>query len=984
MKLKHLLAAILSVALLISGCSNLNGEGHGNNSQSTVEERFKVRWVDYDGTLLKEKENVLKGTTVHYGTPGPKREGDETHIYTFSRWEPKEGPINGDTTYTAVYDEEVKTLTARISRNETHGFYTLELDNSEPHFTFDDQSLNNAIYVYDKDIPEDYPSYSQDLIKEIKFTHNIETISYMVNSYALARVVFSQDVKSLNGSLFNAATRANPIIDVYFEGDCPTITKGTLKTNGGYGLRCYYHEGKQGFSDSYIDGQPFMVYGKTYTLPNITKEEYALRAVKESRLLAKRLETLYQQNADLMYFPFTNLAVYKEIKDFTLELTKNAHNKKEKAEMCYEWLSHNVTYDGEYTMTQLEDDWADKKAVCAGYTALLHDMLAAVEILSFYTRGIAEYQSNYNYQDVALGNNQTTENTHAWITALIDDEVVIMDATWGAYNIASFDMSDEEVANRYITLAVDFINVIPEGFSFYNYEYITLLNDDGEIYIQNNGILMGGQFSTYNYKIHVDMTTVDNPYMLRNKIFDFNDNYGEWRYCLANGREVLFLDVAYYQHIEKTYYHKTFTRDLFSEYLPSYAIEDGLLVHYYNALTASIARCFTIDETVNIPATINGRSVTTIAANAFKANLHLKKVIIPNSVKKIENDAFCECAYLEEVSLSQNLELIDGGAFSFCYRLKAIALPDSVLKLGEHAFAQCYSLETVSIGRQLKEMPYYTAFASDYSVKAFTVSSDNTTFKTYDGALFTYDLTILIAYCNGDGKQEVTLHKKVKEIGYYAMAQNKTLKTINLREGLEYIDDGAFCGSGITSLVVPSTVKLVGGQAFDICESLTSIVMNCSEYAFVYCGYQGVPFVENKDNYENGLLYAGNVLLRCVSTSAHVKIKEGTTNVAYGAFQDEVFNNGLYTKSVLLPSSLRHINIYAFANARKLEKIIMTNSVMKVYESAFEGSPLLNEVIYVGTEEEFNMITVDERYGANAMFINAKKTFVSEVPEQYR
>lgn len=1030
MKLKHLFIGILSLSLLICGCHTTNSESiassysseqpissessiysappsssstasssksNSSKSQSSssssfssssssqpIQEIFTVRWVNYDGKLLKENKSVAKGTVVHYSAfGGPSRAEDENYIYKFSHWEPEEGPIYADTTYTAVYDQELKSLTATVKRNETYGFYTLILENGEPHYTYDSKSLKRAKYIYDSNIPDNYPEYRLDLIKEVRFGQNIETVSNMINSYNLSKVVFSSDVKYLKNALFNVANRAVDIVDVFFEGDCPSIGKSTLRTNGGQSLRCYYLEDKQGFSESYIDGQPFMVYGKSYALPEMTTEEYSLLSIQESRLLAKRIETLYKQNTDMMFYPLCDLITYQEIKTFALELTKDITNEKEKARACYEWLTTNFIYDSAYTYTQLSDDWHDHKAVCAGYTAILHDMLVALDIVSFYTRGIANYKLGYKYRDIALGNNQDFE-THAWVTSIIGDEVVTMDATWGASGYASFDMSDETMNERYIALSVDFINVVPEGFAYYMYENITLLNNDNEIYVKSGDFLTQGLFSSYNFKINVNMTASDqNPYMLRNGVWTFNDNIGTWRYALPNGRMVSLIEIAFYQYFEKTLFSKSFNVDILDQYLPDYTIKDDYLFKF-NESTAAVAGSLTSSETLTIPSTVEGKNVTIIMEETFRLNRYIKKVVMPSTIKRVEESAFSECENIEEIVFSENIEFIGRLAFAYCSRLKTLVLPDSLLELGSNAFSCCYSLETVRIGRNLNKVESYSIFGGSSSVKEFVVSSDNTFFKTHEGALYSYSMSILVSYCNGDGKKEVTIPNSVKEISERAFADNKNLETINLNEGLELIKSGAFVSSGITSLVIPSTVTLVDSQAFDICRNLTSIVMNCSDYALIYCGYQNVPFVEDVANFENGMLYAGKVLLRCVSTDSHIKIKEGTTNLAYGAFQNLSFGNGLYTKSVLLPSSLKHINVSAFRYAQKLEKVIMTNSINKVYDYAFEACSLLNEIIYVGTEEEFNDIEVDNNLKLNRMFIDAKKTFVSEVPEQYR
>ena len=72
----------------------------------------------------------------------------------------------------------------------------------------------------------------------------------------------------------------------------------------------------------------------------------------------------------------------------------------------------------------------------------------------------------------------------------------------------------------------------------------------------------------------------------------------------------------------------------------------------------------------------------------------------------------------------------------------------------------------------------------------------------------------------------LTIPSSVKEIGEFAFAEQKELKTINFYAGLEKIDAGAFSNSGITILNLPNTVKYIGASAFYACSELSEITLS--------------------------------------------------------------------------------------------------------------------------------------------------------------
>lgn len=85
----------------------------------------------------------------------------------------------------------------------------------------------------------------------------------------------------------------------------------------------------------------------------------------------------------------------------------------------------------------------------------------------------------------------------------------------------------------------------------------------------------------------------------------------------------------------------------------------------------------------------------------------LETIILPNSLRKIDEYAFSQCSKLKRVVIPDGVLEIGESAFSFCSSLEEIVIPESVKQLAEDAFYRCSSLESVRIpgGTALVENP---------------------------------------------------------------------------------------------------------------------------------------------------------------------------------------------------------------------------------------------------------------------------------------
>ena len=111
-----------------------------------------------------------------------------------------------------------------------------------------------------------------------------------------------------------------------------------------------------------------------------------------------------------------------------------------------------------------------------------------------------------------------------------------------------------------------------------------------------------------------------------------------------------------------------------------------------------IVRFTSIDSgTIEIPAVIDNLPVKVIGKAAFKECKQMTKVIIPEGVTSIQEEAFYECSKLCEANLPSTLNRIRKSAFAKCSMLEKINLPNGLRNIPEECFSYCYKLCEVQI-----------------------------------------------------------------------------------------------------------------------------------------------------------------------------------------------------------------------------------------------------------------------------------------------
>ena len=156
--------------------------------------------------------------------------------------------------------------------------------------------------------------------------------------------------------------------------------------------------------------------------------------------------------------------------------------------------------------------------------------------------------------------------------------------------------------------------------------------------------------------------------------------------------------------------------------------------------------------------------------------------------------------------------------------------------------------------------------------------------------------------CNGcEQLSSVALADSVTTIAMNAFFNTKALKNINLKN-VQTINSYAFCGSGLTALVLPESVKKVENRAFEACTFLTKVTINAAELTL-----------------ENRNTFAGCSSLNTVVTSADSKIEHLNAS-AFGP--DTSYGSKDYkqapVKSIEINGTVNTLNFSALSSLKSL------------------------------------------------------------------
>ncbi len=303
-----------------------------------------------------------------------------------------------------------------------------------------------------------------------------------------------------------------------------------------------------------------------------------------------------------------------------------------------------------------------------------------------------------------------------------------------------------------------------------------------------------------------------------------------------------------------------------------------------------------LSHTLHFPA-----SLREIGDQAFRKT-GLTGVEFSNGLERIGQLAFYQCNDLAGgLKLPDTLEIIDMGAFAYCEKLSGeLKLPASLTTLGDSCFHSCKGFTgDLVIPSGVKTVPRL----------AFCCCTG------FDGKLIISEGVEEIGYVafGGSGSADaprftaVEFPSTLKHIGLYCFQFCGAVKHLELNEGLEFISDGAFdhmTGLDNTSLVIPSTVRTIGGDNVKDGEENTG----CGDHVFYDMG---------KDEYFTAFeVAAGNPYF---STRDGVLYDHDKTRMV-------AYPRGKSDSRFVLPDTVTQIDLMAFSRPVNLKTLVLPDN----------------------------------------------------------
>ena len=228
----------------------------------------------------------------------------------------------------------------------------------------------------------------------------------------------------------------------------------------------------------------------------------------------------------------------------------------------------------------------------------------------------------------------------------------------------------------------------------------------------------------------------------------------------------------------------------------SYTVVDGCALYDYDKTT--LIAYPSASGTVVLPNTLE-----TIGRESMR-NCEMTSLVIPDSVKYINGQAFSNCDKLESVTIGNSVEVIEYGAFYACELLEEVTIPATVSEISESIFSACSRLANIS------------------------VEDGNEFFSAENGALYNFDKTLLIDYPSAS--RDVIISDSVVIIGGGALSWNDDITSVTLGNNVSEIGHSSFgyC-QNLTEITIPASVTKIGSYALGGCSNLTSVTFENKE-----------------------------------------------------------------------------------------------------------------------------------------------------------
>ena len=284
----------------------------------------------------------------------------------------------------------------------------------------------------------------------------------------------------------------------------------------------------------------------------------------------------------------------------------------------------------------------------------------------------------------------------------------------------------------------------------------------------------------------------------------------------------------------------------------------------------------------------------------------IKSLKITDGVTSIDDWAFRNCDNLVSVTIPGSVTQIASSSFLDCINLANITISDGVEVIESWAFQGCSRLKNIWFPDSVTSIGSYV-FVGCSNLERIDVGSNNPTYHSIDGVLFDRQANTLLCYPAGKKNETYTIPESVESIGDRAFYNCDNLSSVVISGNTTSIGNSVFGSCDNLEIVnIPNSVTSIGHSVFANCTSLTTIT-----------------------------------------------IPNSVKSIGESAF------SGANLKSILLSNSMTYIDNQTFNGCIHLSDITIPNSITRINWRAFYGCTALTDVYYLGTQEQWNRISIE-------------------------
>ncbi len=300
----------------------------------------------------------------------------------------------------------------------------------------------------------------------------------------------------------------------------------------------------------------------------------------------------------------------------------------------------------------------------------------------------------------------------------------------------------------------------------------------------------------------------------------------------------------------------------------------------------------------NLSNIVFGTRLKEIGKSAFW-NTAITMVSVPNSVVRINDDAFCACQSLYRIEIPASVRYLGDEVFYNCSALTAICFLGDAPEVGMNSFARTIATAYVNEG------------TSGWGTIPGTWNGLPTAFAHTDGGPYTEVINgIQWKFSISDGAATI-----LRDVSYTNIAGSVNIPSILGGSIVATIGSSALYGCpNIISVTVPESVTRIANGAFKLCEKMTNIKL------------------------PSYLEYIGDDAFSWTGLTA-IDIPEGVKRIGWYALS---YNKQML--SVKLPTSLESIGDSAFIRDNALQSLHIPVAVTNIGDEALSCCPVLSNI----------------------------------------